>query len=80
MQLFEPGKIGTMEVKNRIVMAPMGISGTVEADGTWGERVQEYYKARAQGGTGLITTSLVFVSQKLEPFTRKLLNLYQKVS
>ena len=23
-KLFEPGKIGRMEVKNRIVMAPMG--------------------------------------------------------
>ena len=76
VKLFEPGKIGTMEVKNRIVMAPMGLSRMAEADGKWGENVREYYIARARGGTGLITTSTVFVSQKLEPFTKHRLNLY----
>ena len=33
MKLFEAGQIGRMEVKNRIVMAPMGIRGMVEPDG-----------------------------------------------
>ncbi|MFC2013953.1 hypothetical protein ACFLU8_03645 [Chloroflexota bacterium] len=75
MKLFKSGKIGTMEVKNRIVMAPMGLGRMAEADGNWGERVQEYYIARARGGTGLITTGLVFVSQKLEPFNRNHLKL-----
>lgn len=76
MKLFEPGKIGAMEVKNRIVMAPMGIGKMAEADGDWGARVREYYITRARGGTGLITTSLVFVSQKLEIMTKYYPNLY----
>ena len=66
MKLFEPGKIGAMEVKNRIVMAAMGVGAMAEADGAWGERMREYYIARARGGTGLITTAAVFASQKLE--------------
>ncbi|MFC2059741.1 NAD(P)/FAD-dependent oxidoreductase [Chloroflexota bacterium] len=76
MKLFEPGKIGTMEVKNRTVMAPMGITGMAEADGDWGARVREYYLARARGGTGLITTGLVFVSQEIELFAKYKFNLY----
>ncbi len=68
MKLFEPGKIGTMKLKNRIVMASMGMGTMAEADGDWTGRVREYLVARARGGTGLITTGVVFVSQKLEPF------------
>ena len=51
--LLQPGRIGNMEVRNRIVMAPMG-SNFAEADGTCGERIQAYYEARAAGGAGLI--------------------------
>ena len=49
--LLQTGRIGTMELKNRIVMAPMGenYGGT---DGICGERAQDYYEERAQGGTG----------------------------
>ncbi len=35
MRLFEPGKIGTLPIKNRIVMAPMGTIGLVELDGNY---------------------------------------------
>ena len=35
MKLLESGKIGTMEIKNRIVMAPMGLGRIAEADGDW---------------------------------------------
>jgi 2-enoate reductase len=76
MKLFEAGKIGTMEVKNRIVMASISVGRMVEADGDWGARVREYYLTRARGGTGLITTSLAFVSLKLELITKHSFNLY----
>ncbi len=76
MKLFEPGKIGTMEVKNRIVMAPMGVGGMSETDGDWGARVRDYYMVRARGGTGLITTCLTFVSHKFEYMANRFLNLY----
>ncbi|MFC1990899.1 FAD-dependent oxidoreductase [Chloroflexota bacterium] len=52
-KLFEPGRIGTLELKNRIIMAPMG---TFSADekGRPTERMIDYYVARADGGVGLI--------------------------
>lgn len=52
--VFEPGKIGSMEIRNRIVMPAMG-TNFAETDGTPGSRLINYYKARARGGTGLIT-------------------------
>lgn len=70
MKLFEPRYIGTLEIKNRIVMAPMGVGRIAESTGLWGKRVRDYYIARARGGVGLITTSVVFVTQELETFTR----------
>ena len=51
--LLRPGRIGRMELRNRIVMAPMG-SNFAESDGTCGERIQAYYEARAAGGAGLL--------------------------
>jgi len=42
-----------MELKNRIVMAPMGIN-YAEPDGSVSEREIAYYAARAKGGVGLI--------------------------
>jgi len=51
--LFTPGRIGNMEVRNRIVMLPMTM-GYSEADGTVGERFITYFAERAKGGAGLI--------------------------
>ncbi len=59
--MLEPGRIGTMELKNRIIMAPMGenYGGT---DGICGERAQDYYEERAKGGTGLIIMGTAAIS------------------
>ena len=77
MKLLEPGRIGTLEIKNRIIMAPMGIRGVCDAGSVeyWGERVRAYYGARAAGGVGMITTEMVFVSQALEPCAKELLSM-----
>ena len=76
MKLLEPGRIGKLEIKNRIIMAPMGIRGLCDPeDGYWGERVRAYYGARAAGGCGMITTEMVFVSQAVEPVAKELLSL-----
>jgi len=56
-----------METRNRILMAAMGIRGTTEKDGDWGERTQVYYTARAAGGVGVIIPEMVFVSRAVEP-------------
>jgi 2-enoate reductase len=72
MKLLEPGRIGTLELKNRVVMAAMGVRGLCDPDGGWGERFRAYYEARARGGVGLITTEMTFVSREFEPVARQL--------
>ena len=52
-KLFEPGRIGTMIIKNRGVMAPMG-SNLAGNDGNATERQIKYYQERAKGGIGMI--------------------------
>lgn len=66
MRLLEPGNIGSMQLKNRVIMPAMGIRGTVEKDGDWGDRAIAYYTARAAGGVSLITPEMVFVSRAVE--------------
>ena len=52
--LFSPIHIGTMQLRNRLVMSPMENSfGT--ADGRPTKRSIDYFEARARGGVGLIT-------------------------
>lgn len=63
--LFEKTKIGSMNLKNRIVMAPMGTTG--EADGAYNIDAIHYFEERARGGTGLIITGANVVSTKYEP-------------
>ena len=57
-KLFEPGRIGKLSIRNRIVMAPMGIIGLTEPDGKLLQRAIDYYAERAMGGVGLIVTGL----------------------
>lgn len=59
--LFQPGRIGRMELRNRIVMAPMG-SNFAEADGYCGDRIQSYYEARAKGGAGMLTMGVCAIA------------------
>jgi 2,4-dienoyl-CoA reductase (NADPH2) len=51
--LLAPGRIGSIETRNRIVMAPMG-TNLAEGNGYAGERIKRYYEERARGGVGLI--------------------------
>lgn len=67
MKLFEPGKIGKLAIKNRILMCPMGVGGLEEPQGGLSQRGIDYYVARAKGGTGLIITGLTRVSREIEP-------------
>jgi 2,4-dienoyl-CoA reductase-like NADH-dependent reductase (Old Yellow Enzyme family)/thioredoxin reductase len=58
VKLFEPGKIGKMELKNRIIMAPMGgMSKTTEPDGYSTDDIIAFYGARAASGVGFIQIS-----------------------
>ena len=47
-------------------MAPMGVGGLAQSDGTLSHRGIRYYTARAKGGVGLIITGLCRVDRKIE--------------
>ena len=53
--LLSPTRIGELELRNRIAVAPMGVE-IAEADGKVREPVIAYYEERARGGAGLIIT------------------------
>ena len=61
-RLFAPLNIGPVEIKNRIVMAPMN-TWMANADGTVSEQELGYYAARAKGGAGLIITGVFMASR-----------------
>lgn len=65
LKLFEKTQIGSMKLKNRIVMGPMGTTG--EADGSYCNEGIRYFEERAKGGTGLIITGANVVTTKYEP-------------
>ena len=46
--LFSPGRIGTMETRNRLVFTAMG-NALANTDGTVSERDIHFYAARAKG-------------------------------
>lgn len=59
--LLSPGRIGTLELKNRIAVTAMGVSLS-EDDGTVGERLIAYHEAQARGGAGLIIAGVTGVA------------------
>lgn len=59
--LMSPGNIGTLELRNRIIMAPMG-SNLAQANGHCGERIQRYYEERAKGGAAMITVGVAAIA------------------
>ncbi|PJI09174.1 MULTISPECIES: FAD-dependent oxidoreductase [Clostridium] len=64
--LFTPIKIGSVTIKNRFALAPMGPLGLADAEGGFNQRGIDYYTARAKGGTGLIITGVTFVENTIE--------------
>ncbi len=71
-KLFTPGKIGTIEVKNRVFMAPMGTSSYDEFGAPTDQTIR-YFVERARGGVGLIDCHAVhgkenFFDDKQIPF------------
>jgi 2,4-dienoyl-CoA reductase-like NADH-dependent reductase (Old Yellow Enzyme family)/thioredoxin reductase len=52
-KLFEPGRIGRLELKNRILFGPM-LTQRVSEDGEITDRQIDYYVERAKGGAGAI--------------------------
>ena len=62
-KLFSPLKIGSLTIKNRVVMGAMG-NMTANSDQTVSDREIAYYAARAKGGVGLIVNEVTRVNDE----------------
>jgi len=71
-RLFEPGRIGKLEIKNRIISAPLGMGfnfGT-KPNGFVTDKLIAYNEARAKGGVGMIQLNTSAVAR---PYASSLL-------
>ena len=59
-KLLEPVRIGKLELRNRIVMAPINSHLGTELGGV-NDRLLDYYVERARGGVGLIITDAMCI-------------------
>lgn len=67
--LFQPGRIGSLKLKNRLIMPAMG-TALADAEGRVTDRLIKYYQARAVGGAALITPQFAAVSpDSVLPYT-----------
>ena len=62
-KMFETGRIGKLELKNRFVVPPMG-TNSADADGKVTAGMIEYYRRRAAGGFGLIIIEVTAIDRK----------------
>ena len=76
--LLSRGRIGNMELKNRVVMAPMGT--TADGDGGYSARSIRYFTERAKGGTGLIITGRNASVLEYEGYSCSALSNYHHVN
>jgi len=63
VKLFEPVRIGGMELRNRLVMSPM-TTGYAGADQLPSPQLVDFLEARAKGGVGLITLEACVVDAR----------------
>ena len=61
-KVFEPGRIGKLEIKNRLVVSAMS-THLGNADGTPTEAVTLYHENKAKGGWGLVFTEDLGVTE-----------------
>lgn len=61
--LFQKGRIGKLELKNRIVMPAMGVS-LASPEGEASDNMIAYYEERAKGGCGLIITEITRIDDE----------------
>jgi len=66
MLLAQPGTIGNLALKNRVIMAPMGTNYST-TDGFSTERDKRYYAERAKGGVAAIMTEAMVVTEQARP-------------
>ena len=65
--LFSPITINKLEIKNRLVMGPMGNINMADEHGKPSEKMIKYFTERAKGNIGLITTGLIPTTFGIDP-------------
>src|SRR5512143_749517 len=58
VSLMSPGRIGTLELRNRMFQTAMG-PNIAEPDGSCGDRTVAFFEARARGGAALVNMGAV---------------------
>ncbi len=61
-RLFEPGCIGNLELKNRIIKAPQH-TGLANPDGSVTDRMLRYYREVARGGVAMVIVEYAWVDE-----------------
>jgi len=64
--IFQPGTIGNVQLKNRIIFAPCE-TGYATVDGEVTQKIIDYYVRRAKGGAGLLVVHSTQACAKLDP-------------
>ena len=59
-RLFEPGMIGNVQLKNRIMKAPQH-TGLANPDGSVTDRMLRYYRDVAMGGVGMVIVEYAWI-------------------
>ena len=59
--LFSPVKIGSVTLKNRVILTAMGGTSFLGHDGKFNPHIRDYYMARVRGGVGLIVPGVTGV-------------------
>ncbi|MFC1962743.1 NADH oxidase, partial [Chloroflexota bacterium] len=61
--LFRPGKIGKLDLKNRIIKSPLSLSvATYMGDIT--PKIISHYREMAKGGAGLVIVEVTYITEK----------------
>ncbi len=51
--ILSPGRIGSLEIRNRTIVTAMGVN-FAEEGGFWGDRILAFHEEQAHGGVGMI--------------------------
>lgn len=69
--LFSPIQIGTMQLKNRLILSGINVNYAAE-DGSVTERLRDFYVERARGGVGMVQTGICYVDPLGRFFTNQM--------
>ena len=70
-RLFSPGRMGPMQLRNRVVMAPMVVQLGSES-GAVTRRTVDYYVRRAAGGAGLVIVEASYIAPEAKAYACQL--------